>query len=303
MPRITTLFFTAALAINPQVLWADKSEIAQGYPDVRIERITRYVPEMIHLTREFQAGDVVVFDLDNTVFREVQDLGTDEWFSYILHEMTTAGLTRDEIMQTLTPLNGAIKYKTRMRLMENEVTEFIDGLQKRGVITLALTARHPSYADSTVRHLAGFNIDFRRSSFAAETLANFTVPRSPRKFRYMNGVMFCGGAKKGLVLKHILLQSGHIPRRLAAIDDRIDHIESYVETTQDLGFQGVLIHYLRILEETPFEPEIARVQLMVFNKLGLILSNERAQEFHENNPNFSQEDYNWSCSRLLNPET
>ena len=278
-----------------------KPRIPGEGPDLRIERITRYLPELQRLTRHFEAGDLVVFDLDNTVFREVQMLGTDEWYSHVLHEEQRRGMSSAAVHEELGPLNRAIKHKTQMRLMEVGLPEFIRDLQKRGVYTIGLTARHPVLAQSTIRHLAEFDIDFSRQSLPEQPLRAFRIEGSGNAFLYAGGVMFSDGAKKGVTLKQMLLRVGQLPTRLAAIDDRIQHIESYVETIQDLELHAMLVHYLRVLEEPPFEPEVAQAQRLVFEKLGLVLTDDEARAFLERNPGFDVSALDWRCSKLLMP--
>jgi hypothetical protein len=100
-----------------------------------------------------------------------------------------------------------------------------------------------------------------------------------------------------VVLRHLLLQTGSRPRRIAAIDDRIHHMESYVETIQEFESAGRLIHYLRALEEEPFDPAVAKIQEQVFEKLGQVISDQEARDLASQSQDWNVK--NWSCSRLL----
>src|ERR1035437_1777021 len=118
-----------------------------NYPNFIVERITNLTTELTRLTKDMGPGDLVVFDLDNTIFRETQMLGTDEWYSYILyHLMATRNLTREQAALELEPLNRSIKFKSRVKLMEKELPQLIHALQMRGIATIGLTARHPGLA-------------------------------------------------------------------------------------------------------------------------------------------------------------
>lgn len=298
MPKFINILLSlwlVAVAFSAQSAVAERDFL----PDFTIHRITRYLPELQHITRHFTSRDLVIFDLDNTIFRETQQLGTDEWYSYFLDQALARGLSREAAVKEMEPLNLAIKHRTAMRLMEPEVPQFIRDLQARGVLTIGLTARHPALADSTLRNLKNFDIDFSRSQIPPEKLQNFSVPGLKNAFLYKGGVMFSDGAKKGKTVKHMLMISNTKIEHMAGIDDRIHHVESYVETVQDLEIKGALIHYLRVLEEPPFEPETADIQLRVFQKLGLILSDQEAAEFIERNPDLDDYSLSWECSRLL----
>lgn len=270
------------------------------YPNFLIERITDLTPELTRLTKDMGPGDLVVFDLDNTIFRETQMLGTDEWYSYILyHLMVTRRLTREQAALQLEPLNRSIKFKSRVKLMEEELPELIHALQMRGIATIGLTARHPGLAESTLKNLHSFGINFSgHSGLQHERLKDFRIAGFNHALSFEEGVIFTDGGKKGVVLKHALLKTGFSPRIIAAVDDRIHHIESFVETLQELEISGVLIHYLKALEEPALDPEIAEAQLQVFTKLGILLSDDEAREFRERNQNVDPP-LNWLCSQLL----
>lgn len=266
------------------------------HPDLILESVTKLSAEYDRLTRDFSPGDIVVFDLDNTVFREVQMLGTDEWYSHQLH-ILRKGRSRAEAVKRMEPLNVAIKSATEMKLMEPEIPDLIHRLQSRGVIVIGLTARHPSLADSTLGQLHKFGIDFSKSAWPEHELKNFAVHELPNSLSYRGGIAFTDGATKGVVLRHLLLQTSTRPARIAAIDDRIHHMESYVETIQEFDASGRLIHYLKALEEEPFDPGVAAVQELVFEKLGLLLSDDKARKLVSQRENWKTK--NWSCSRLL----
>lgn len=237
-------------------------------PNLLIERITRFSSELERLTEDFGSADLVVFDLDNTVFREVQMLGTDEWYTDEIKTLREGGLSRDEADIRLEGLNMAIKSATHMKLMEPEIPNLIAKLQGRGVRVIALTARHPNLATSTLRHLAGFGIDF-----------SLTAPRCGdlSDVKYQKGVLFTAGGTKGKVLSDFLATANFLPPQVAALDDRVHHLNSYVEILQDLNIESRLIHYLRVDEERPYDRRIGRLQAQHFLKTGVILSDREAE--------------------------
>lgn len=266
------------------------------HPDLILESVTKLSAEYDRLTRDFSPGDIVVFDLDNTVFREVQMLGTDEWYSHQLHQFRK-GRTRSEAVKLMEPLNVAIKSVTDMKLMEPEIPSLIQRLQSRGIIVIGLTARHPRLAESTLGQLHKFGIDFSKSAWPEHALKDLEIRELPNSLSYRGGIAFTDGATKGIVLRHLLVRTKSRPSRIAAIDDRIHHMESYVETIQEFNASGRLIHYLKALEEEPFDPLVATVQELVFEKLGLLLSDEKARDLVSQRENWDTK--NWTCSRLL----
>jgi hypothetical protein len=245
------------------------SSAHSAQPDLLIERITRFSSELERLTQDFTASDLVIFDLDNTVFREVQMLGTDEWYTDEIKTLREElGLSREEAALRLEDLNMAVKSASRTKLMEPEIPGLIAQLQTRGVRVIALTARHPNLAPSTQRHLAQFGIDFSRTAPPCGNLPDV---------KYQKGVLFTAGATKGKVLSGFLAKAGFSPRRVAALDDRIHHLNSYVETLQEVGIEGRLIHYLRVNEERPYDSRIGRFQAKYFLATGVILSDHEVE--------------------------
>jgi hypothetical protein len=297
---LPTLLLTIApsllATIGSQELLAD--DHVNAYPDFQLETITRLTPELIELTWDFDSRDLVVFDLDNTVFREVQMLGTDEWFSERVHELQLTGLSGREAVLAIDSFNRALKSKTQMKLMEEDLPQLIHNMQARGVHVIGLTARHPKLARSTLRNLRLFGIDFGKTSLPPAALRNMRIVGLDRALGFEGGVAFTDGATKGIVLSHMLKKVNFRPRRLAAVDDRAHHMQSYVELLQDMQIQGVLVHYLKALEESSFEASIAKIQQVVFHKLGIILSDDEANSLRQQSENWITAQ-NWTCSRLL----
>jgi hypothetical protein len=238
------------------------------------QAMTKVIPSLEHALQEYGPGDLAVFDLDNTVFREVQTLGTDEWYSHMIHRLAQKGIDRRLAAQYLEPINKLIKTQSRMKLMEEGLPKLIRSLQRRGVMVIGLTARHPNLSETTLHHLEELGVDFSLSGFP-EVSGN-RVADLPNEFLWSGGVAFTDGSHKGVVLKALVELTGVKPERIFAIDDRIHHVHSFVEAMLELGVEGRVVHYLRALQESKFNPRVADVQHRVFRKIGRILSDEEA---------------------------
>lgn len=247
-------------------------------PPIIIQAITKMIPRLNNALFELERGDLLVLDLDNTVFREVQTLGTDEWYSHQLHKMISRGMNRNEAARHLESINNAIKTESKMRLMEASLPEVIARLQMKGVFVIGLTARHPALADTTIEHLAELGIHFRRSEFPEHGLHIERIPGlEAHAFLWRAGVAFTDGSPKGSVLKALIERAGVWPKKFIAVDDRIHHVHNLVEALLDLKIPGRVIHYLRVREEPPFDPRIADLQFRAFRRLGRLVSDEEAR--------------------------
>jgi len=239
---------------------------AQDEPAVVTQALTKIVPKLAHALAEFGPGDLAVFDLDNTVFREAQTLGTDEWYTHVVGRLTARGLPKKQAMDNLEPVNRAIKTQSQMRLMEERLPALISDLQRKGVMVIGLTARHPNLAEATLLHLRQLGVNFTNLAVSGH-----------QGFRWHEGTAYTDGGIKGTALKEILKHSSLKPQRIFAIDDRIHHLHSLAEAILELRVHGRLIHYLKAQEEPPFDPKIADLQFRVFRRLGRILSDAEAK--------------------------
>lgn len=265
------IIFTLVLAFTAPIgLANDLGDSGQ----VITQAMTKIIPNLEHALKEFEPGDLAVFDLDNTVFREVQTLGTDEWYSHMIHRLAEKGIEKRLAAQYLEPVNNKIKTESRMKLMEEGLPELIRALQRRGVFVIGLTARHPNLSDTTLRHLKELGVDFEVSRFP--DVQGNRIADLPNEFLWSGGVAFTDGSPKGVVLKELVERTGVRPERIFAIDDRIHHVHTFVEAMLELGVDGRVIHYLRAQQESKFNPRVADIQHRIFRKLGRILSDEEA---------------------------
>lgn len=234
--------------------------------EVTIQSVTRLLPRAE--PDELRAGDLLVLDLDNTVFREVQWLGTDDWYMRAHAAVTALGYDAKSASDHLESLNRAIKNASEMRLMEPEMPKWISNLQDRGVVVLGLTARNPGLARITLDRLRGLGIDFGRRAL----LPSF----AGRHLAVANGVAFTDGAHKGRVLGALLERARFRPGRVLAVDDRIHHVHSLVEVLLEAGIPGQVIHYLRA-EEEDYDERAAAHQQHYFEVTGHVLTDEEAR--------------------------
>ena len=244
---------------------------------VVIQSMTKLMPRLEARFSELKPGDLVVLDLDNTVFRETQMLGTDEWYSHELQKRIAAGESKHDATRSLEPFNIEIKKRTQMRLMEPGIPDLIFELQRRGVMVIGLTARHPKLAMLTHSHLRRLGVDFTLSKFPGEVLREDRLPQLHNAFLFSGNIAFTDGSPKGLVLTHLIQKTGIRPSRVLAIDDRIYHVHTFVEALLALGIPGHVIHYLRYQQEEPFDARVADLQFDIFKRNKRLISDDAAR--------------------------
>ena len=248
-------------------------------PPVIVQSITQLLPALKSRFAELNRGDMLILDLDNTVFRETQMLGTDDWYEHAIGSLTEMGLSHHQANLKLAPINLKIKIATKMRVMDSGLPKCIRELQERGVFVLGLTARHPDLAAVTISKLAEIEIDFGRSRFPDQALQSPRLPGLGNAFLFKQGVAFTDGSPKGKVLRQLIELTGSSPKRVLAIDDRIRHVHSFTETLLEMKIASFVVHYLKAQEGKPFNPEIADYQLGKFLETGTIPSDEESEKY------------------------
>lgn len=241
--------------------------------------MTELLPHLEHDFNQLKRGDLLVLDLDNTVFREVQMLGTDEWYASVLHRRMETGLDKKAAIKSLEKDNVRIKVATKARLMEREIATLIFRLQKRGVFVIGLTARHPRLASVTHIRLRGLGVEFSHGQKLDLPNPTANAPGLDNDFLFSGNIAFTDGSPKGVVLRHLVTSSGVAPKRVIAIDDRIYHVHTFVEALLELKVAGRVIHYLKYQEEEAFNAEWADHQYSQFIQSGRIPSDEEAKKY------------------------
>lgn len=216
-------------------------------------------------------GDLLILDLDNTVFREAQFLGTDDWYEHLTVRLLESGRQEHEIEDLLHDLTYQIKLASKTQLLEPELAKVIENLRQQGILVGAITARNRRMREITHKELISHGIDLS---------APMTIGEVSSK---LPGVLYDGhiafGAQigKGLVLNELLQVTGWNPEFVVAVDDRLRHVHAFRESLEQLNKKGLVIHY-RASQKFGFDPELAQIQLEVFEGSGRLIGDAEARK-------------------------
>lgn len=204
---------------------------------------------------------LVVFDLDNTVFMSPFDFGGDQWFSYMLSEKVSQGLSFDQAVNTVLPLYIAAQQAIYFKLVEPAVETVITRLQQRHIPTIALTSRGVPLYDRTIDQLLHLRIDFSKNP-----LSDYMFDLSDAyPACYKNGVLFGGSNDKGLMMTKFLRVMGIKPARVIFINDKEKYLHDVAVAMESLGIEYIGIRYGGADEEVKnFNPLLAQAQLNTF---------------------------------------
>ena len=218
---------------------------------------------------DVREGDLVVFDIDNTLIEPVQTLGTDQWYDYLVRKYKSSGLDENQAINKAIEEWTAAQKQTRVRPVESNTPSVIQTLLKRKIPVLALTARPTSLKNTSMIQLKSVGISIPES--------NLSLPPGS-DVQTLNGIIFVGPKNnKGVVLAQILKLNGINPQRLIFVDDKEKHVRNMDAALAHFSFENINYRYgAADAHVHSFNPEIADIQQAHFKSTNTILSDEAA---------------------------
>lgn len=218
----------------------------------------------IQETLEEAAPDtLLIFDLDNTLYRTKQMLGSDEWFYEYYMSQQRKLKDKDEALASCLDLWHAIQAVTQVQPMEPSTAAIIRQLQDQGFTVMALTTRSSQIAYTTQQQLNSIGIDMRKS---APTSTAFCLQSMPQ-VQFKRGVLFTSGQHKGRALKQFLSQTSIHPKKIVFVDDKLSNIRE----TATIGEEGIEFLGLRFngndQNTKNYNSSVASMQLKYFLNL------------------------------------
>lgn len=224
----------------------------------------KYEDVLKHLT----ADTLFVSDLDNTIIRPPQTLGSDQWGSAQQKWLKELGMTPEQGVDVGVALFTLVQFKTTVIPVEPETPAILEQIAARGIPTLGLTARPLSIVDRTLVQL---------NSIKARLTG---VGRNPAlKFEgetviYKNGILFVGPKNnKGQVLKEFLRQNP-MPniKRIIFIDDKAHHTADVDAAFANSAYQVKAFRYgAADVHVKSYDAELAKKQWDIFVNTGKIV--------------------------------
>ena len=237
------------------------------------------IKRMEEINSHIKPDTIILLDIDNTLIEPKQEMGSDQWFHYLIKKYQREGMDAHHALEKALSEWFAVQSITEVRLVEKGNDRWVQRLQSQHFPVMGLTTRLPELSIKTIEQLRSVSIDLSKSSpFKKEYAFNTTKP-----LLYRNGILFTSGTHKGRALFTFLQHMGHRPKRILFVNDKASHIQEVEESAriQDIPFVGLRYGYLDEKVKT-FKPHIAEIQFAHFARL---LSNEKAQElFKKNSP-------------------
>ena len=200
----------------------------------------REISTMAEIRSELTPTTLLVFDIDNTLIEPIGNIGSDQWYYYLVK-----AIARDEKTLTADAAEtkaGDLWTKTIKTVAVQPVEAITPALireqQKRGLKIMALTARGIEDAEATFRQLKDIGVDLTATAPRKEDLA------TEQKGLYSRGVFFVGeGPDKGKTLVAFLKKIGLRPAKIVFADDKPHHAKNVDAALTAAGIPSVSFRY------------------------------------------------------------
>jgi hypothetical protein len=174
---------------------------------------------------------LVVFDIDNTLLRANQPLGSDQWFEWqaeaIKQSSSEASFrTFDELLKA----QADFFQLGSMSLTEQSIPQIITALKKYGHPIISLTSRGPDLRNVTERDLEKNQLWFGDSSILAGVPNQFIEFPFKNRVSFMNGIFMTTGHHKGEALVYLLKKAGKNFKAIIFADDHERHTRRVYDT-------------------------------------------------------------------------
>jgi hypothetical protein len=201
---------------------------------------------------------LIVCDLDDTIFRAKQMLGSSVWFDETVKQQSTP-----ESIQQVIELWESVQSATQVVLMEPITADEVGLLQRSGAMVVAMTARGYNIWASTIRQLRSVGIDFDRASRVPVLFSLQNMPGTV----FFKGILFTTGGHKGRALKEFLRQIQYTPEKVIYINDKKEPLEE-VASTLPHSIEYIGLRYAPADQvRDAYKPNIAKVQYEHFSEI------------------------------------
>ena len=223
----------------------------------------REISAMKEIVPSLDRDTLLVLDIDNTLIEPTGNLGSDQWYYYLVRRMVAAGLVRAEAERRCLPLWNDMQWLIRVRPVEKETPSLIAEAQRRGVRVVALTARTPALAQRTRLQLASVGLRLAGGDPDRSLSANGAT-------RFIGGVLYAGdGRDKGELLVQLLRHLRPAPKKIVFVDDKAHNVRN---VERALARRRIPVRCFRYAAADgrvrAFESDVADAELFFTGQLG-----------------------------------
>lgn len=206
---------------------------------------------------------LVVFDIDNTIARPEHELGSDEWFCYLVNQKIAEGYDNISAINAVLPVCYYAQFNIPLIPTESIIPTLLDTLAEQQIYTMGLTARGLFLAERTHEQLINININFFMPDIQSEEL--ILPMKYPCLYKY--NIIFTSNNDKGETLLRFLDELNYHPQRIIFFDDKLYHVQSVEKAALSRNIDYVGIRYSGCDEYiNHFDPVKADIQLQMLRQ-------------------------------------
>lgn len=202
---------------------------------------------------------IVLFDIDNTLACPEGEIGSDQWFTYLMTENHNAGMDDSQALENALKIYFYAHNFVNLVPAEKNTLDILHQLQKLNIPTVAFTTRSLPIVERTIEQLAQAGIQLNPpSSFGKEL--SFTVNEKPAL--YKDNIIFCNNNDKGKTLTNLFKEFNYHPELVVFVDDKLGHLLTVQSEclSHNIRFVGVRYGYLDDRVKS-FNPQQAEQEL------------------------------------------
>lgn len=200
----------------------------------------REIKSMAEIEPALSAGTLLVFDIDNTLVEPVGNIGSDQWYYYLLKAVARddAKLTEDQVAARADAVWTKTLGTVAVKPVETLTPALVEAAQSKGLKVMALTARGREDVAATDAQLKAIGVDLASKPVHAKT------HEAGEKGYYARGVFYAGeGPDKGVALVRFLKAVGLKPASVVFVDDKPRHAKNVDAALTKAGIPVVAFRY------------------------------------------------------------
>lgn len=224
--------------------------------------------EDIKLILNSEQSSLILFDIDNTIIKTAQQLGSDQWFDNQLAHRTAQGENSAEAVKNILPLYHAVQRATPVQLIEHSTPKLINELRNDGHMVFGFTSRGHELAEATRQQLKGVGINL---GLAFDETNNKTLLNQHPVY-FDKGIIYCNGRNKGLCLPDILeylrvfFSQVQAPESIVFIDDKLSNVQAVGAMANQLKIPCSGFHFTRLANELMVDAGVVKQQEESFKR-------------------------------------
>lgn len=217
---------------------------------------------------------LVIFDVDDTLMRPSQQLGSEAWALHHLETMKSNKVKPDLALKRLARHWEKVQKKTKVELLEKMTPTFLSSLQERNIPSMGITLRFPKCADLTAKQLKKLKINLSKTAPFKDIML-FSLKN---EVQYRNGILYISPTNtKALALDSFFKKAGLNPEKIIYIDNSLEQVKAFEEHFTEKKDSLHCYHY-KPKNAAKFSPEVTEIQ---WKYMGQILQDEKAEKLRD----------------------